>query len=105
MVDALIDDLFEPVHLGRLPLNNRIVMAPVTRSRARDDGVPTSLMIDYYEQRASAGLMIAEGTNISAQARGYANTPGIYELAQLLGWQRVTHAVRHRAGKIFVQLW
>ena len=100
-----LGDLFDPVQLGRLQLRNRIVMAPLTRSRASANGVPTPMMADYYGQRASAGLIIAEGTNIAAQARGYAYTPGLYELAQIFGWQHVTHAVHHRGGHVFVQLW
>ena len=81
-------DLFQPVSLGPYRLANRIVMAPLTRSRASADGVPTPLMAEYYAQRASAGLIIAEGTNISPQGRGYAFTPGIYNDAQVEGWRR-----------------
>ena len=81
-------------------------MAPLTRSRARADGVPRSLlMAKYYAQRSSAGLIIAEGTNISAQARGYAFTPGLFTHAQVEGWQPVTEAVHAEGGRIFVQLW
>jgi N-ethylmaleimide reductase len=98
-------DLFRPVHLGPYELANRIVMAPLTRSRAGEDGVPSSLMAEYYAQRASAGLIIAEGTNISPQARGYAFTPGIYDDAQVEGWRQVTEAVHARGGRIFPQLW
>jgi len=98
-------DLFEPVRLGPYQLTNRIVMAPLTRSRAGADGVPTALMVEYYAQRASAGLIIAEGTNISAQARGYAFTPGLYTDEQVQGWRQVTFAVRARGGRIFPQLW
>lgn len=98
-------DLFEPVNLGPYRLANRIVMAPLTRSRAGDDGVPTSLMAEYYAQRASAGLIIAEGTNISAQGRGYALTPGLYTGEQVQGWRQITFAVHARGGRIFPQLW
>ncbi len=98
-------DLFEPVRLGSLRLSNRIVMAPLTRSRADADGVPQPLMAEYYAQRASAGLIIAEGTNISPQARGYAFTPGLYSPAQIDAWRAVTQAVHARGGKIFPQLW
>lgn len=99
-------DLFQTVRMGRYALANRIVMAPLTRSRAEANGVPRSnLMAIYYEQRASAGLIIAEGTNISPQARGYAFTPGIYNGAQIEGWQPVTEAVHRKGGRIFVQLW
>ena len=80
-------------------------MAPLTRSRARSDGVPVPLMATYYAQRASAGLIIAEGTNISARARGYAFTPGLYTPEQVQEWHRVTDAVHARCGRIFVQLW
>jgi len=98
-------DLFQPVRLGPYQLANRIVMAPLTRSRASEDGVPRPLMAEYYTQRASAGLIIAEGTNISPQGRGYAFTPGIYNDAQVEGWRRVTEAVHARGGRIFPQLW
>ncbi len=97
--------LFEPMQLGRLHLPNRIVMAPLTRSRARDDGVPRLLMAEYYAQRASAGLIIAEGTNISPQGRGYAFTPGLYSTSQVEGWRAVTRAVHECGGRIFPQLW
>jgi len=98
-------DLFQPVSLGPYRLANRIVMAPLTRSRASEDGVPISLMAEYYAQRASAGLIIAEGTNISPQGRGYAFTPGIYNDAQAVGWRQVIEAVHVRGGRIFPQLW
>jgi N-ethylmaleimide reductase len=99
-------DLFLPVRLGRYALANRVVMAPLTRSRAESTGVPRPyLMTIYYEQRASAGLIIAEGTNISPQARGYAYTPGIYNQDQINGWQTVTEGVHQKGGRIFVQLW
>jgi len=100
-----LSDLFRPVQLGPLQLANRIVMAPLTRSRAGADGVPGSLIVEHYAQRASAGLIITEGVNISPQARGYAFTPGIYDDAQVDGWQRVTEAVHARGGHIFAQLW
>lgn len=98
-------DLFEPVRLGSCQLTNRIVMAPLTRSRATEEGVPTPLMAQYYAQRASAGLIISEGANISPQARGYAYTPGLYNRAQIEGWQSIVEAVHARGGRIFVQLW
>jgi N-ethylmaleimide reductase len=98
-------DLFQPVRLGPYELANRIVMAPLTRSRAGEDGVPRPLMAEYYAQRASAGLIIAEGTNISPEARGYALTPGLYDEAQVEGWRQVTEAVHARGGRIFPQLW
>lgn len=99
------NDLFQPVRLGPLTLANRIVMAPLTRSRASDGGVPTELNAEYYAQRATAGLIISEATNISPQARGYAFTPGIYTDAQVAGWRLVTQAVHARHGHIFCQLW
>ncbi len=98
-------DLFEPVRLGPYQLANRVVMAPLTRSRAGEDGVPRPLMAEYYAQRASAGLIVTEGVNISPQGRGYALTPGLYDDAQIEGWRQVTAAVHTRGGRIFPQLW
>jgi N-ethylmaleimide reductase len=98
-------DLFQPVRLGPYKLANRVVMAPLTRSRAGEDGVPRPLMAKYYAQRASAGLIIAEGTNISPEGRGYHLTPGIYNDAQVEGWRQVTEAVHARGVRIFPQLW
>jgi N-ethylmaleimide reductase len=98
-------DLFQPVWLGPYHLANRLVMAPLTRSRAGADGAPVPLMAEYYAQRASAGLIIAEGTNISAQGRGYAFTPGLYTAPQVAAWQPVTQAIHAKGGRVFVQLW
>jgi N-ethylmaleimide reductase len=98
-------DLFQPAKVGPCVLTNRIVMAPLTRSRAGPDGIPRPLMVEYYEQRSSAGLIIAEGTNISPQGRGYAFTPGIYSEPQVEAWRSITGAVHRRGGHIFVQLW
>lgn len=98
-------DLFQPVELGPYRLANRIVMAPLTRSRAGDDGVPRPLMAEYYAQRATAGLIISEGVNISPQGRGFAFTPGLYNESQVREWRRVTEAVHARGGRIFAQLW
>ena len=98
-------DLFQPVRLGPYQLANRIVMAPLTRSRADEEGVPRPLMVEYYAQRASAGLIITEGTNVSPQGRGYALTPGLYDAAQVAGWRKVTEAVHACGGRIFPQLW
>lgn len=98
-------DLFQPVRLGPYHLANRIVMAPLTRTRASADGVPRPVMAEYYAQRASAGLIIAEGANISLQGRGYAFTPGIFSAPQVAGWQPVTQAVHAKGGRVFVQLW
>ena len=97
--------LFQPFTLGDLPLRNRVVMAPLTRSRSSDDGVPPAIAVDYYAQRASAGLIVSEATNISAQARGYAMTPGIWSAAQVEAWQRVTRAVHAEGGRMVLQLW
>jgi N-ethylmaleimide reductase len=98
-------DLFSPVSVGAYLLANRIVMAPLTRSRAKADGTATALMAKYYAQRASAGLIVSEGTNISPQARGYASTPGIYTDSQLEAWRAVTQAVHLKGSRIFLQLW
>lgn len=100
-----MSDLFEPVQLGPYLLKNRIAMAPLTRSRANGDGTATPLMAEYYAQRASAGLIVAEGTNISPQARGYAYTPGLYNDLQVEAWQSVTRAIHAKGGHVFVQLW
>jgi N-ethylmaleimide reductase len=98
-------DLFLPVRLGPYELANRIVMAPLTRSRAAADGAPRPLMAEYYAQRASAGLIVTEGVNVSPQGRGFAFTPGLYDDAQVRGWRPVTDAVHARGGRIFAQLW
>ncbi len=97
--------LFQPYVLGPLTLANRIVMAPLTRNRAGAGLVPNPLAATYYAQRASAGLIITEATQISAQAQGYQDTPGIYTPDQIAGWREVTDAVHARGGRIFVQLW
>ena len=98
-------DLFQPVQIGAWTLANRIVMAPLTRCRIKQGGIPGELQALYYAQRASAGLIISEATNISAQARGYAFTPGIYNDQQIAGWKKVTTAVHEKHGKIVCQLW
>lgn len=97
--------LFQPARLGALQLANRIVMAPLTRSRAGAGDVPTPLMATYYGQRATAGLLISEAAQISPQGKGYIQTPGIYNAAQIAGWRQVTDAVHARGGKIAIQLW
>ncbi|OUM02255.1 alkene reductase [Variovorax sp. JS1663] len=99
------ETLFSPTRLGSIDVKNRIAMAPLTRSRAGMDGVQSPLAIDYYRQRASAGLIITEATNISRQGRGYAYTPGIYTDAHVEAWARVTDAVHQAGGKIAMQLW
>lgn len=105
MTNTSNTDLFEPVTIGAWQLANRIVMAPLTRCRVKHDGIPGPLQAEYYAQRASAGLIISEATNISPQARGYAYTPGIFSDAQIDGWQQVTKAVHAKQGKIVCQLW
>jgi len=97
--------LFEPYTLGSLTLSNRIVMAPLTRNRAGPDFVPGDLAAEYYGQRASAGLIISEATQISQQGQGYQDTPGIYSQAQIEDWRKVTAAVHADGGRIFLQLW
>ncbi len=100
------DMLFDPVSVGALQLKNRIVMAPLTRSRAAQPGdVPTATNAQYYRQRASAGLIIAEATQVSPQGKGYAFTPGIHSQAQIDGWRLVTDAVHEAGGQIILQLW
>ncbi|MGA9856050.1 MAG: alkene reductase [Gammaproteobacteria bacterium] len=98
--------LLTPVKLGPYALPNRVVMAPMTRSRAYNrDQAATELHVEYYAQRASAGLIITEGTQISQQGVGYVHTPGIHSQAQIRGWKKVTDAVHVRGGHIFSQLW
>jgi N-ethylmaleimide reductase len=98
-------NLFTPVKLGRNELRNRIVMAPLTRNRAGNGNVPQPLNVEYYEQRASAGLIITEATPISEMGHGYPATPGIHSDAQVAGWKKVVDAVHAKGGKIFLQLW
>lgn len=97
--------LFEPYALGALTLANCVVMAPLTRNRAGAGLVPGELAATYYAQRASAGLIITEATQVSAQAQGYQDTPGLYTPEQIAGWRTVTNAVHAKGGRIFVQLW
>jgi len=96
--------LFQPLRLGSITLTNRIVMAPLTRMRAGVSNVPTALNAQYYAQRATAGLIIAEGTAVSQQGQGYPNAPGIYTQEQLDGWKTVTEAVHSQGGRIFLQI-
>ena len=99
-------DLFSPITLGSIALKNRMIMAPLTRSRApKDSGVPQDLNVTYYQQRATAGLIITEATPISAMAHGYILLPGIYTDEQVAGWKKVVDAVHAKGGKIIVQLW
>ncbi len=97
--------LFDAVSVGDLKLANRIVMAPLTRGRAGESRTPNPLMAEYYSQRASAGLIITEGTAISKQAYGWGGSPGIYTQAHVKGWRQVTDAVHRKGGRIFLQLW
>lgn len=96
--------LFDPVRVGRHTLQNRLVMAPMTRSRAQFDGTPGELAAEYYAQRASAGLIVAEGTQPSDDGQGYLTTPGIYTDAHVAGWKKTTDAVHAKGGHIFIQL-
>jgi N-ethylmaleimide reductase len=105
MSAANVDPLFSPGRVGSLALRNRMVMAPMTRSRAGEGDVATATVAEYYAQRASAGLIISEGSQISAQAKGYPRTPGIFTDAQVAGWKLVTDAVHAQGGRIFLQLW
>ncbi len=100
-----VRDLFQPFKLGDIQLTNRMVMAPLTRNRAEAGNVPGPMTIEYYAQRASLGLIIAEATQVSAQAQGYVSTPGVHTPEQIAGWRQVTDEVHARGGKIFVQLW
>lgn len=97
--------LFDPLRLGDLSLPNRIVMAPLTRSRAGALRVPNALMAEYYAQRAGAGLIITEATSVTPQGVGYADTPGIWSAEQAAGWKLITEAVHRKGGRLFLQLW
>jgi N-ethylmaleimide reductase len=97
--------LFEPARIGDISLANRIVMAPLTRNRAAARQVPSALAVTYYAQRASAGLVVTEASQISAEAQGYLDTPGIYSEEQVAAWKKVTDAVHAEGGKIVIQLW
>ncbi len=98
--------LLKPFKLGDITLKNRVVMAPMTRSRANNSGrKPNDIMIKYYRQRSGAGLIITEGSQISERAIGYINTPGIHTDEQVEGWKKITAAVHEEGGKIFLQLW
>ncbi|RYU65744.1 alkene reductase [Aliivibrio finisterrensis] len=100
------DILFDTINLSDdLSLKNRIVMAPMTRSMATEELIPTNAMADYYGRRADVGLIVAEATIISPMAQGYPNTPGLYNEAQIEGWKKVTDKVHQNGGKIFAQLW
>jgi N-ethylmaleimide reductase len=96
--------LFASASIGPIPLQNRLVMAPMTRSRATSDNIPNSLMAEYYAQRATAGLIVTEGTSPSPNGLGYPRIPGIFSLAQVIAWKSVTEAVHRKGAKIFMQL-
>ena len=98
-------DLFTPITLGKLELPNRVVMAPLTRNRAGEGNVPTDLNAEYYRQRASAGLIISEATQVSPGGVGYPATPGIHSPEQVAGWRKLTDAVHGAGGRMFCQLW
>jgi 2,4-dienoyl-CoA reductase-like NADH-dependent reductase (Old Yellow Enzyme family) len=97
--------LFEPLQAGAFTLNNRIVLAPLTRCRSSAGRVPNDLMREYYFQHASAGLMLSEATSVSAMGVGYPDTPGIWSEEQVAGWKRITEAVHVAGGTILLQLW
>jgi len=97
--------LLTPFKVGPLELSNRMIMSPLTRCRAIEGNVPTPLAVTYYTQRASAGFIITEATQVTPMGQGYPNTPGIYSDAQVEGWKKITDAVHKAGGKIFMQLW
>lgn len=97
--------LFDSIQVGALKLPNRIVMSPLTRSRAGDERLPNDLMAEYYAQRADAGLILTEATSITPMGVGYAATPGIWSEEQVEGWKKTTKAVHDKGGRIFMQLW
>lgn len=98
-------NLFEPMKLGLVEISNRILMAPLTRARCTADHVPTPMMIEYYRQRAGAGLVISEATGISLEGLGWPNAPGIWNQEQIDAWRLITSVVHEQEGKIFCQLW
>ena len=98
-------NLFDPIRLGDLDLANRVVMAPLTRNRAAPGQVPSDFAVEYYRQRASAGLIITEASQICPEGQGYTDTPGIHNAEQVAGWRRVTDAVHAAGGRIVIQLW
>ncbi|HJV63781.1 MAG TPA: alkene reductase [Albitalea sp.] len=100
-----MSSLFDPLRVGDISLANRIVMAPLTRNRAAARQVPSDLAVTYYAQRASAGLIVTEASQISAEGQGYLDTPGIYSREQVAAWKKVTDAVHAKGGKIVIQLW
>lgn len=100
-----MNSLYDPISLGNLRLKNRVFMAPLTRNRATPEGVPGMLASTYYSQRASAGLIVSEATQISPMGKGYINTPGIYSAEQISGWSQIVRCIHEAGGRIFLQLW
>ncbi len=100
-----LSPLFHPISIGGVELPNRVLMAPLTRNRAQSDGTPKAMAEEYYRQRASAGLIITEATQITPEGKGYLDTPGIHEEAHADGWRRITETVHAAGGRIFLQLW
>ncbi|MBI1327874.1 MAG: alkene reductase [Alphaproteobacteria bacterium] len=100
-----MEKLFEPLTIGDVRIDNRIIMAPLTRCRASAGRVPNDMMVEYYAQRASAGLIITEATSVDPMGVGYPDTPGIWSDEQVEGWKKVTEAVHDQGGRIFLQLW
>src|SRR5471030_2944885 len=98
-----MEKLFTPLKIGSLELRNRMVMAPMTRSRADANGVPSPLAVEYYMQRAGSGLIITEGTQPSESGKGYPRTPGVFTPGQIAGWKAITDAVHAEGGRIFLQ--
>jgi N-ethylmaleimide reductase len=100
----MTDNLFQPTSFGAIAVSNRMIMAPMTRDRAGPDDVPSDLMVEYYRQRATAGMIVTEGVQPSAVGKGYWRTPGIYSEAQIEGWAKIAEAVHVEGGKIVMQL-
>lgn len=105
LLNPFMPTLQDPIRIGDWELPNRVIMAPLTRCRSSEGRVPNDLMRQYYQQRASAGLIISEATSISPMAVGYPNTPGIWSPEQITGWRRVTDGVHSAGGRILLQLW
>jgi N-ethylmaleimide reductase len=100
-----LSPLFRPLHIGSTEAPNRVLMAPLTRNRAQSDGTPNAIAEEYYRQRASAGLIVSEATQITPEGKGYLDTPGIYNDTHVAAWRRITDAVHAEGGRIFLQLW
>ena len=97
--------LFRPLPIGAVELPNRVLMAPLTRNRAKADGTPNAMAEVYYRQRTSAGLIVTEATQVSPEGKGYVDTPGIHDDSHVAAWRRITDAVHAGGGRIFLQLW